>query len=124
MQTKAILSSKITIAVLLVVLAFFCNLKYKQWQQHRDIEKLKKNLLQQADTMEKRNQDLASSITYLNSDDFKEQVARQQLNLKKDGEVVYTFTQNPIATSTPILAQEKQLKSNPLKWWGYFFGNN
>ncbi len=124
MQIKRVLSSKITIGALLVLLAIFTNLKFRQWQQQQEVEKLKASLMQQEDSIQKKNQDLSTSINYLNSEDFKEQVARQQLNLKKEGEIVYTFTQNNVAATTTNFAAATKPIPNQGKWWNYFFGKN
>jgi len=121
MTAKQILSSKIAIGLLIILLAFLANSKYKQWQQVRAINALKADLLRQADVQQKKNQELTDSINFLNSGDFKEQVARQQLNLKKNGEVVYNFTQGDDASATSAVAGASITASNPQKWWGYFF---
>ncbi len=120
MTSKQILSSKFALGLLIVLLAILANSKYKQWQQARSIEKLKQDLLKQADVQQKKNQELTQSISFINSDNFKEQVARQQLNLKKDGEVVYNFTEGT-PTTTPAVAGASIAATNPQKWWSYFF---
>ncbi len=122
MTGKQILSSKIAIGLLIVLLAFLVNSKYKQWQQTKTINALKDDLLRQANVQEQKNQELATSINFINSDDFQEQVARQQLNLKKNGEVVYSFTQGQdVSTTTGQVAAASAQAGNPQKWWNYFF---
>ncbi|MBI5530103.1 MAG: septum formation initiator family protein [Candidatus Doudnabacteria bacterium] len=75
---------------------------------------------QQADALQKKNDDLSQSLQYLNSPSFKERVARQQLNLKKDGEQVYGFTDgNGSSTDSQVAIKT----SNAKKWWDYFFTN-
>ena len=120
MQPKQILSSKLAAALLIILLAFLVNIKYRQWKEERSVNKLKNDLQQQAAAQQKKNQDLSDSLSYLNSNDFKEQVARQQLDLKKNGEVVYNFTEDGAAT-VPSAVQPPAL-ANPQKWWRYFFG--
>ena len=118
MLKKQLLSSKLAIFSLIILLAFFVNLKFKQWQNQRQIEKQMQELQSQAQTLQKKNDELNQSLQYLNSPDFKERVARQQLGLKKEGEQVYSFGQ-PTATTTDQSSAKKQ--SNASKWWDYFF---
>lgn len=109
--------------VLVVLLAFLANLKFRQYREQRAIEKLKNDLLEQQAALMQKNQELSNSITYLNSDEFKQQVARQQLNLQKNGELVYNFTKKNVQlTATPTEQQTQQ--SNAQKWWNYFFHTN
>jgi cell division protein FtsB len=119
MFSKQALSSKITVAALFILLVFFAQLKYRQYLSQRQIETQKQTLLAQADSQQKKNNDLNQSLQYLNSSSFKEQVARQQLNLKKDGETVYTFG-SPVGQSLPSASSEGPA-SNAKKWWDYFF---
>ena len=122
MKPKQLLSSKISIVGLVVLLALLTNLKYQQWKSDSGVQKLKQDLEQQLSAQQKKNQELSDSLSYLNSDDFKEQAARQQLNLKRDGEVVYDFTQ---ADQGPAPGQAQQVQTgNPQKWWKYFFGKS
>jgi len=120
MKIKNVLSSQVAATVLIALLAILANLKYKQWKDEMAVEKLKNDLLQQADSQQKKNKELSSSIQYLNSSNFKEQVARTQLNLKKDGEVVYTVSENQTATVTAAHIADHG-GSNAKKWWNYFF---
>lgn len=113
-------SSTLTIIGLFVLMAFLADWKYKQWQNENLIEKQKLSLQQQADSLQKKNNDLSQSLDYLNSDNFKEGVARQQLNLKKQGEQVYTFADAPdTAKQTDVAANS----GNAKKWLDYFFSN-
>jgi cell division protein FtsB len=122
MTSKQILSSKFAVGLLIVILAFLVNSEYKQWRQTQAVKALKNDLLKQANLQNQKNQELADSINFINSDDFKEQVARQQLNLKKNGEVVYSFTPDQDeATGTEQNTVAVAAVSNPEKWWHYFF---
>ena len=123
MKPKVLLSSKITIITLLALLLFLGSLKYRQWQGQQAIENLKISLEQQAGAAEKKNQELQQSISFLNSADFKERVARSELNLKKDGELVYNFS--PVSENSNSQAgAAAPSQTNPQKWWNYFFGKN
>src|SRR6185295_6005726 len=100
METKGILSkknisSKFALFCMLLLLLFLGDLKFRQWQSQRQIEKEKQALETQAAALQKKNDDLSSSLQYLSSPSFKERVARQQLDLKKEGEQVYSFSDAP-----------------------------
>ena len=119
MINKTLLYSKYSLIFLVVLLAFMANLEFKQYRDQKAIEAQKASLQEQADSLSKKNRELNESLAYLNSTDFKERVARQQMNLKKEGEVVYGFTE---ADGSALQAgQQKAADSNFVKWWKYFF---
>jgi cell division protein FtsL len=97
-----------------------------------------KDLETQIANTQNKNNDLNKLITYLNSDQFVEQQARENLNLKKDGEQVVVLrglnepqdgkvppsTQENSVFSVPGLekAENRAETSNPQKWFKYFWG--
>ncbi len=121
MFSKQTLSSKITLFLLALMLVFLGQLKFKQWQSQRRVEKEKQSLQRQADELLKKNNELSQSLEYLNSPNFKERVAREQLALKKDGEQVYSFSVRPQEPQQESESQKPQ--SNFEKWRIYFFKN-
>jgi cell division protein DivIC len=121
MFSKLTISSKISIAALLILLIFLGELKYRQFSSQRQIAGQEQSLQQQTDQLQKQNEQLSESLQYINSADFKESIAREQLGLKKQGELVYGFT-NSNATSSQIPAAATG--SNDFqKWWNYFFNS-
>lgn len=119
MLNKKTISSKLAIIGLVILLIFLADLKYKQWKNQQEIEKQKQSLLAQADTLQKKNNELNQSLQYLNSPSFKERVAREQLNLKKDGETVYSF--GDPSPQAPDGHERTDKSTNLQKWWNYFF---
>lgn len=120
MVSKQALSSRLAIVGLIGLLAFFGQIKYKQWQSQKAIDEERGKLQAQADDLQKKNSELNESLKYLNSPSFKERVARQQLGLKRDGETVYSFSeQQVLGQSTTQVEEEKEI--NFKKWWDYFF---
>ena len=117
MLSKQTLSSKITLIFLALLLIFLAESKYRQWRSQKSIEAEKQNLQQQADALDKKNQELSQSLQYLNSASFRENIARQQLGLKKQGEQVYSFNDAPATDQTSASSRQ----NNPKKWWDYFF---
>lgn len=87
----------------------------KRQQFNREVAALKK---QEADLIQK-NQTLQNGLAYFNNEQYKDMVARQQLNLRKDGEIVVNFPPAVEQQSQEPAAAPKT--SNPTKWWNYFF---
>ena len=115
-----LLSSRLTVFFLLIILGFFVNLKYQQHRQEQAIELEKSELLAQADSLERKNLELQQSLELINSSGFKEKVARQQLNLKKTGEEIYSFIENPLKAGQPDSRQGSSSQKNWQKWLEYF----
>ena len=120
MTYKEFVSSKTVIIVLTVFLLFMSYLKWQQYRQQRSVDLEKQNMMLQVQAWEKKNSDLTESLNNLNSPDFKERMARSQLNLKKDGEVVYNFSTAPEAAIPTDAQTQDQNQSNFQKWINYF----
>ncbi len=121
MEFKKILSTKTAFFLILILVAFLGQLKYKQWKQQRQIDIEKDSLIAQTEALEAKNKQLEESLSYLNSEEFKERVARQQLNLKKEGEIVFNFTQSPGVQGISMQKQDAAVSgSNFEKWIKYF----
>ena len=121
---KFSLSSKLMIALLVIFCSFLANLRYQQWKNQKAVDQQKRNLQEQIAALQKKNQDLSDSLSYLGSSDFKDRFAREQLNLKRNGEVVFGFTDAPTSTPAAGPAASEPSGSNPEKWIEYFFGSN
>ncbi len=111
------------IALLLVVVITMGILEYKQWHKRHLIALEINNLATQQRELQQKNQDLEHSLSFLNTDAYKEKLARQQLNLKKDGEIVVNFPE-PQGAPGEQISSPKQDRTNPQKWWQYFFRTN
>lgn len=107
------------LVALVALLFFLADLKYKQYVNQQSINKQVLSLQQQANDLEKQNSDLNNSLQYLSSPDFKEQVARVQLNYKRQGETVFGFTDQQTAAQKANGSSAGA--SNLQKWWNYFF---
>ena len=70
--------------------------------------------------LEQRNKALQESLDYFASDSYQEKLAREQLGLKKEGEIVINF---PAGGVIPQDEPEPQPLTNPQKWWQYLFNN-
>ncbi len=117
---KEKLSQKAAVLGLAALVAFFGYIRYQQYRQKQSIDAEKASLQTQIDGLEKKNQEMEASIKYLSSLSSKEKVAREQLNLKKQGEVVYGFTEMDAAANSQGSVAANSQGSNPIKWWRYF----
>lgn len=118
MKLPRIFHSKIfLIAIMIVLLAVFA-LELNQWQQRRKIDSEIRHLEQEQAELEQRNNALQQSLQYFSSDAYKEKLAREQLGLKKDGEIVINYPPPGIASQTP---EAPKPSSNLQKWWQYIF---
>lgn len=121
MIKKKSLTSSAALIILLVAAGFLAQTEYRQWQKEQKIDKQKHSLQQEADELQQKNNQLAKSLDLINSPDFKESIARQQLNLKMQGETVYGF--NDQAPSPASLQEDSKQSpgSNFENWLNYFF---
>lgn len=95
----------------------------KQYRLNQEIEELN----QEINRLEGHNNDFKNIITYLESDEFAEEEARTNLNLKKPGEdVVVIKTKDENVKDDISINKTQNLKNikNPENWWNYFFKIN
>lgn len=79
-------------------------------------------LQSRADQIRGQNDQLSDLVKYLNTDQYREKAAREQLNLKKDGEFVVAIPQNQ---QEQVASASTEINlSNPQKWYNYFFKHN
>ncbi len=119
MKLPKIFHSKIFLAGVLIVLLGVFGLELQQWQQRRKVNTEISLLKQEQAELESRNNALQQSLQYFSSDSYKEKLAREQLGLKKEGELVINFPTGGIPTSQPEVETKPQ--TNPQKWWEYIF---
>lgn len=122
MKLPKILYSKLFLAGALIVLLVIIGLELKQWNERRKIDAEISQIEREKAALESRNQALQQSLQYFASDSYKEKLAREQLGLKKEGELVVNFPPPGIkANSDP---EPEKPKTNPQKWWDYIFNQS
>lgn len=118
-----LLTSWTAIALLALVFIFMLVTEFNDWRKKHSVDTEIAQLTQQSQVLEQKNQEISNSLNFLGSSNFRETIAREQLNLKKDGELVYDLpdsVQNPNSLSANLKANEGQ-DGNPQKWYAYFF---
>lgn len=113
--------SKWFLAAILILLVGVFVVELRQWQAREAINKEISHLEAERQALEQKNRDLEKSLSYFSSDSYKEKLAREQLGLKREGEVVINF---PKVSNEQSSEGEPVVRSNPQKWWQYIFLNN
>lgn len=123
--------SLIGLAVIILISFPFAKNAIKQYRINKEISDFKKEIA----SLQDKSADLKKFVAYLDSDQFAEEQARLNLNLKKSGEeltVIKTPADSPGSASSsngnlifniPGYNKEEpdQELSNPRKWLSYFF---
>lgn len=123
---KDLLKNRWFVAGAVALLLFFLVSEYGQLRQRYSVNKEIQALKNQSDELRRTNKEMQDLIAYFNTDDYKEKSAREQMNLKKEGEFVYSFAaQDDLNQQSQTTKQEatEAEQSNPAKWWNYFFNN-
>lgn len=115
-------TSKSIIIALVALTAFLGQQKFRQYRLQKAIESEKLSLQNQLSELEGKNQEFNRTLSYLNSDTYKELVARQQLDMQKQGEFVYSFAEAP--STSPGSLNGKDEPSNFQKWANYFLNKD
>lgn len=96
---------------------------YQAYKVKKEIESLQ----EQVRKLEKKRLESMKILSYVMSNDFVEEKARVELNLKKPGEHVIVMPDEETAPNAPVRQPAEDLsgqtEANPIKWWKYFFGS-
>ena len=109
--------------IIIISISFpFAKNAIKQYKINQEINNLKKDIA----GLQDKNSDLKKVFANLNSDQFAEEQARLNFNLKKSGEELVVIKNSEGLNSTSSAAGDNQKKvaeqlSNPQKWFNYFF---
>ncbi len=121
MKIPKIFHSKLFLGLVVIALSGALGLEYKQYADRKAIDKEIAELRAEEQKLLENNQRLQQSISFLSSPEYQEKLARMQLNLKKEGEIVVNFpAENQVIGQVQPQTQEQ---SNLLKWWEYIFIN-
>lgn len=125
------MKNKISFGIILfmigIILAAVISTKaFKEAYRSRKIQKEVETLKMQAERIQSENDALRQRISYLQTPEFQEKVAKEKLNLQKPDENVVVVKPAVSAQQkddqTQAQTEEVQPESpNHLKWWNYFF---
>lgn len=121
MKLPRVFYSKWFLGVMLAVFLFSVALEYNQYRQRHTIDAEIEALKRQEQELQASNQQLEQSIDFLSSPEYQDKLARLQLNLKKEGEIVVNIPRQPAGQTEQ--SDNHSPKSNLIKWWEYIFIN-
>jgi len=115
---------------LLIGAFFIVRSGFEKHQQDQEVQKEINTLMEQAESLENKSTKLSEKIEYFKTSDFKEKLAKEKLNYKKEGEEMVVIKPSTLADQREesIVAegvsdrQEESEIPNYKKWWNYFFG--
>ncbi len=108
----------LVIALVLAILVAlgFARAYYKDYKVRQEISRLQ----EEVKSLENKKIDSLSLLEYVTSDQYVEDTARVELNMKKPGEqVIFIKDLTEKRDSELETDQEEKELSNPLKWWYY-----
>ncbi len=122
---KRFLSSKIFFILGIVVFGFLLFALLNKFFESREIDQEIKESEQEIARLETKNLELKELLNYLDTDAFLEQEARLKFNMQKPGESVMVVSggsgDDQNKKDLAVLTAEDKFRSNPAKWWDYFF---
>ncbi len=122
MKLPKIFQNKLFLFGAIIVLIAVFGLELQQWQTRRKIDSEINALKQEQADLLQKNSALEQSLQYFASDSYKEKLAREQLGLKKDGEIVINYPVGGMLNQSEN--KNEAPKSNPQKWWEYIFAKS
>lgn len=113
----------VTAVVALLILFSLAQEMNRRWQVQREVARLEGEV----NKMERKVVELSQLNEYFSTPDYKERLAREQLNFRAPGEKVVLIPERAGSTEDTKQADEqdlpagRQARSIPLKWWYLFF---
>lgn len=123
---QRIWGSKLFVVIGVVVLIYFSVALGKEITRRVEVSAEISSIQDEIHSLEGENKDLNALLAYLNTDTLVENEARMKLGMQEAGEsvVVVPVEESDQQTEQLFKTAEQQaedLKSNPQKWWEYFF---
>ncbi len=114
------MSNRFVVVVLVGSLLVLGWSQYRKWQEREKVEKQIQALKAEASQVDEKNKQLEESLKYLSTNAATERLARQQLNMKRDGEIAVVFMANGGSRTSQPESQAVPV-SNWRLWWEHFF---
>lgn len=110
-----------------IVLAVFISVSaVRESYRSRTIEKEVEALKQEAQRIENENKAMTERISYFETSEFQEKIAKEKLNLQKPDENVVVVKQRVGEQTQSVDNQDTDIEDeyvepNYRKWWNFFF---
>ena len=111
----------------IIVAGYISYFALKENKRNKQIESEINNLRKEAENLRQNNEEMSEKITYFETPQFQEKIAKEKLNLQKENENVAVIKPSPVLRSkqeteeTSITKSTAVEKPNYEKWWDYFF---
>ena len=111
----------------IIIAGYISYFALKENKRTRQIESEINNLRTEAEKLRQNNQEMGDKISYFETPEFQERIAKEKLNLQKENESVAIIKPSPVLRNkqseeetTPAKESATQ-KPSWEKWWDYFF---
>lgn len=121
-KIKHVVSSRWFLVIALVVAVFFVFIFARAYYQDYKVRKEIEFMKEEIKNLETKKIDLLNLYNYVVSDNFVEEKARMELNMKQPGENVIVFDNVDYfdKKNSSKKENEKNTLKNYIKWWYYF----
>jgi cell division protein FtsB len=126
-MNKKSLISILAVAMGVPAIIYVAYRAVQEGKRNKEINDEIRIMQEEAERIRRDNKDLRSKISYFETPDYQEKVAKEKLNLQKEGEQVVIIKPSPSAgtredafglESTEVSGDSRP---NYRKWWDYFF---
>ncbi|MFH0969633.1 MAG: septum formation initiator family protein [Patescibacteria group bacterium] len=112
----------------IIIAGWISYFAFKENRRNKQIENEISSLRQEADKLRQNNGDMKEKITYFETPEFQERIAKEKLNLQKENENVAVIKPSPVlrggnaeSQETKNVVAETDSRPNYVRWWDYFF---
>ena len=111
----------------IIVAGWISYFALKESKRNRQIESEINTLRSEAENLRQNNQEMSDKISYFETPEFQERIAKEKLNLQKEDENVAVIKPSPVLRSDQTAQETADTKEvvaeKPAyeKWWDYFF---
>lgn len=136
MENKPSIISRFVILGGLILIIFIGYYTFHEIKRTKGIEEEIEAQKQEAERIRNSNKALEEKIAYFETSDYKEKIAKDKFNLKKEGEKVVVIKRSPSSDNLDVdkkdlaetekftdenRSKETEEGKNIIKWWNYFF---
>ncbi len=104
---------------MVIVLGGGIFLQYQRYENQRLLDEEIQNLVNEQNALTQKNLELEQSLKFFATNEHQEKLAKEQLGLQREGEIVVNFPQDLTLQTDADFSLPPE--SNPAKWWRYLF---
>ena len=127
MKSKPFFSILFAVAGIIIA-GWISYLSFKESKRNNQINAEIDSLKAEAENLRQNNQEMTDKISYFETPEFQEKMAKEKLNLQKEGESVAVIKPNPSLRNDQTgednnIGKVSGSVESPAykKWWNYFF---